>query len=569
MREDAILGVVNVVTEVQRALAELAPGAKRPLAAVSGGADSLALLVALIDAGFAPVAGHLDHRLRPDSGSDAQFVTAVCRDLGVELLVEQVDVAKVASRKGWNLEDAGRRLRYEFLDRAASRLGADVIVTGHTKDDQAETVLMQILRGTAHATGAARRRGRIVRPLLRVRHETLAAFLRERGLTWLEDETNRDTRLLRAWLRHELLPKVTERLPRTPDVLSRHATIQTAVAQYLTGATRRFRHPSGGFDAERLRHAHAAVQRQAIAQLLEEAGFAPDFGRVEEVRQQLGREGTYRLSLGEGTFLRLAYGRLEIAREKVAPEERRVTLPEELPPGVDASVLELPDLVLRARRPGDRMRLPGGSRSLKRLLIDRKVPREERSGLTVLASGDRVLWVEGIGPAADVRSEPGGGVDDRAESFMRRALELARSGGEAGELPVGAVVVREGRIIAEAHNETEGSSDPTAHAEILAMRRAAQSIGDWRLSGCTLFVTLEPCPMCAGAMLQAHLDRVVYGAANPRDGALGSVTDILAEPWKRKVEVGAGLLAVEAARLLSEFFERRRKPPRQGAGGAG
>ena len=143
--------------------------------------------------------------------------------------------------------------------------------------------------------------------------------------------------------------------------------------------------------------------------------------------------------------------------------------------------------------------------------------------------------------------------------------ELAAEAAAAGEMPVGAVVVREGRILAAARNETEASGDPTAHAELLAIRRAAQSIGDWRLDGCTLFVTLEPCAMCFGAMQQAHLEPVGYAARNLREGATGSVADLDLLPWKRSVRVEAGPFASEAAGLLQEFFrERRNRPPDAG-----
>ena len=129
---------------------------------------------------------------------------------------------------------------------------------------------------------------------------------------------------------------------------------------------------------------------------------------------------------------------------------------------------------------------------------------------------------------------------------------------EAGELQVGAVVVLGGEVVGEAHNSSERDEDPTAHAEVLALRRAAAHTGDWRLSGATLFVTLEPCPMCMGAVLQTHLGRIVYGADNLREGAIGSVIDMRAGSWKRAPEVVGGVLAGVSARLLREFFAARR-----------
>ena len=142
---------------------------------------------------------------------------------------------------------------------------------------------------------------------------------------------------------------------------------------------------------------------------------------------------------------------------------------------------------------------------------------------------------------------------------MQQALLLARAAAAAGEVPVGAVVVRDGRIVAGARNAPIAGSDPTAHAEIAALRAAAQALGNYRLDGCTLYVTLEPCAMCAGAMLHARLDRVVFGATDPRTGAAGSVLDLFAQPrLNHRTQVQGGVLADECAALLHRFFRPRR-----------
>jgi tRNA(adenine34) deaminase len=148
---------------------------------------------------------------------------------------------------------------------------------------------------------------------------------------------------------------------------------------------------------------------------------------------------------------------------------------------------------------------------------------------------------------------------------MRLALAEARAASEAGsdaeaDVPVGAVVLDgTGTVIGRGHNQRAASSDPTAHAELVALRGAAQSRGTWRLGGCTLVVTLEPCTMCAGALLAGRLARLIYGAADPRAGAAGSVWDVLHDPrLGEPVEVRGGVLAAECAALLQEFFERRR-----------
>ncbi|MGH3305283.1 MAG: tRNA adenosine(34) deaminase TadA [Streptosporangiaceae bacterium] len=148
---------------------------------------------------------------------------------------------------------------------------------------------------------------------------------------------------------------------------------------------------------------------------------------------------------------------------------------------------------------------------------------------------------------------------------MRLALAEARAAGEAAassdaDVPVGAVVLDgTGTVIGQGHNQREAAADPTAHAELVALRVAGQSRGSWRLEGCTLVVTLEPCTMCAGALLAARLARLVYGAADPRAGAAGSVWDVLHDPrLGPPVEVRGGVLASECAGLLQAFFDRRR-----------
>jgi tRNA(adenine34) deaminase len=142
---------------------------------------------------------------------------------------------------------------------------------------------------------------------------------------------------------------------------------------------------------------------------------------------------------------------------------------------------------------------------------------------------------------------------------MGIALDAARAAGARGDVPIGAVIARDGELLAAAGNERELRADPTAHAEILALRAAAAKLGGWRLPGCTLFVTLEPCAMCAGAIVLARVPRVVYGAPDPKAGAAGSVLDVLGEPrLNHTPEVEAGLLEDESASLLRSFFAARR-----------
>lgn len=169
---------------------------------------------------------------------------------------------------------------------------------------------------------------------------------------------------------------------------------------------------------------------------------------------------------------------------------------------------------------------------------------------------------------ADRRSEDAAATDDVLtsgseapddEHFMRLALEEADLAASEGEVPIGAVVVCGGRVVARAHNRRENDADPSAHAEFSAMVAAARALGRWRLTGCTVYVTLEPCLMCAGLMVNARVDRCVYGAADPKGGALGTLYDVSHdERLNHEFEVTSGVLADQAAGQLRAFFRARR-----------
>jgi tRNA(adenine34) deaminase len=156
-------------------------------------------------------------------------------------------------------------------------------------------------------------------------------------------------------------------------------------------------------------------------------------------------------------------------------------------------------------------------------------------------------------------------LDEREETIMRLAMDQAHNAWVLGEVPVGAVVVHDGAVIATGFNQPIGSTDPTAHAEILAMRAAAEVLGNYRLNHCSLYVTLEPCAMCAGAIQHARIARLVYGAADPKTGACGSVVDLFAEPrLNHHATVRGGVLAQECGQLLADFFAQRRRRRKDG-----
>ncbi len=154
---------------------------------------------------------------------------------------------------------------------------------------------------------------------------------------------------------------------------------------------------------------------------------------------------------------------------------------------------------------------------------------------------------------------PGSATIATDESYMQEALALARRAAEEGEVPVGAVVVKDGAVIGRGCNKPVSGNDPTAHAEIVALREAGVAAGNYRLAGCTLYVTIEPCAMCAGAIMHARIGRLVYGAADPKAGACGSVVNLFAdERLNHHAAVTGGVMAEAAGRLLQDFFAARR-----------
>lgn len=145
------------------------------------------------------------------------------------------------------------------------------------------------------------------------------------------------------------------------------------------------------------------------------------------------------------------------------------------------------------------------------------------------------------------------------ESFMRRAVDQAMIAEENGDVPIGTIIVYEGRVIAKAYNQREQLNDPTAHAEIIALTQAADYLKSWRLGGCTIYVTLEPCPMCAGALVLARMDRLVFGCGDPKTGACGSLYDIVTDGrLNHRLDVTSGILESECGNLLKDFFQQRR-----------
>jgi tRNA(adenine34) deaminase len=150
-------------------------------------------------------------------------------------------------------------------------------------------------------------------------------------------------------------------------------------------------------------------------------------------------------------------------------------------------------------------------------------------------------------------------INEKDNQFMKLAVEQAGIAQENGDVPIGAVIIHNGQIIGKAYNQREQLQDPTAHAEIIALTQAAAAMESWRLEGCTMYVTLEPCPMCAGALVLARIDRLVYGCDDPKTGAVKSLYNIATDGrLNHRIEVTSGVLADECSKILQEFFQKKR-----------
>ncbi len=487
--------------------------------AVSGGGDSVALAVLVHRLGRKAVLAHLDHGLRPESGEDAAFVRALAGRLGFPVVIERADVARIAREKGENLEAVARELRYAFLARVARRFGARCILTAHTADDQAETVLFQLFTGTARALGIRKSRGPVKRPLLFARRAELRAYLEARGFPWREDRTNLDLTRDRAYLRHEVLPRVEARFPGAVAALGRFAEARQAEEDWLEDEAKalllsdpRFFVPN--YRALPLLKAPSPLRERALRQVLEAARIRPEARHLNALEKALlGGKA----ALPGGLLARGYAGALFL-------------IPKEAPPFPSPRGLEP-----CTYRKG--LKLEKGGR-LDAFFRARGVPPELRPLWPLACEEGSVVWIQDLYP------EP---PEDR---FLRRALSLAKRAAKRGEVPIGAVLVKDGAVLAEDHNRVREMTDPTAHAELLVLRSVFEQGLDPR--GATLFVSLEPCPMCYGALFEAGVGTLYYATENEKMGAFS--VHRLRPPFP----VVPGRFAAASAKLLSGFFARLR-----------
>ena len=428
-------------------LQDVPPGAHL-LVAVSGGADSVVLLHLLRFAGeelgVTVTAAHFDHAMRPDSAADAAWVAGLCAAWGVPLVGGRAD-------RPPRSEAEARDARYAFLEAARARVGADWIATAHHADDQAETVLFRVLRGTGVAglAGIAPvdETRRLLRPLLSSRRAELRRHARQHRLRWREDSTNASADPARNRIRLELLPRIERTLaPGAAAALARLAELaredeaawERVMASEIAGLARE---EEGALVLvrERLSGYDSAVAARLLRSLLRRLGVVPD---RDGTRSALGFIRTAPsgrvLALPGGVTIATEFGEARIARASPPPlpdaplairgergsgscriggRERRVAWRPAGEGGGDGGCTaafavgadDFP-LLLRGRLPGDRVRTPAGTRTLKRLFADRRVPRGDRARVAVLADArGRVLWVPGLarGAPPPAPGEPG------------------------------------------------------------------------------------------------------------------------------------------------------------------
>ncbi|GGM96815.1 tRNA(Ile)-lysidine synthase [Thermus composti] len=486
--------------------------------AVSGGGDSVALAHLVRRAGRKGVVAHLDHALRPDSAEDAAFVRALAERLGFPFFAERVEVGRIAKERGENLEALAREVRYAFLHRVAKAVGAKAILTAHTLDDQAETVLLKLLQGTARGLGIREKEGLVARPLLPFSREALRDYLLSLGEAWREDPSNQDLAWDRNYLRLVVLPLILARFPRAREALSRFAGVREAEDRHLEAVAEARLLPDPRFFIPAYRvapllHAPQALRHRALRKVLEGLGLRPEARLIALLEGALKGQAA---TLPEGHLARRKGGTLFL----IPPKPH---LP--LPPG------------FRRPEPGDFLAMPFGQKRLLDFLAEKGVPKELKGLWPVRAEGSRVVEVLGLYPPSE------------AERLMGLALEEARKAFAQGEVPVGAVLAV-GERVYRAHNRVEATGDPTAHAEMLLLREAGKEARGGRV-----YVTLEPCLMCQHALGEAGVE-VVYGAENLKEGALTR--------FGVRGRVLGGVREGECAKLLRDFFARLREGCRSG-----
>lgn len=440
---------------VRRFFAELDRPVRGVLVGLSGGADSAAMLFALTDVreefGFAVHAGYLHHGQRREADSEMTRLRILCEELAVPFHAGRADVPAVARSEKVSLEVAGRMSRYRFLFGAAVEHGLDAVATAHTRDDQAETVLLRVLMGTGleglsgiapvreAVPPEAPQKVLVIRPILRASRRDAEELCRRRGWTPFQDPCNFDLSYPRNRLRHEVLPllerslnpSVRQALARLADIAREDDRVLEALVDDIAGAG-----PAGRVEvaAASLLSLPLGLRRRVARRLLARAGATGKTLGFDSIERLLATAAGGTADLGSG--IRCTSDGDRVVLERPAPRqtdepwETEVTVPgvTELPVGalraelgeglqaegldqavLDPSILPVP-LLARTRRPGDRIRLAAGTRKLGNLMTDRKVPLEMRDRLPVIGSPTEVVWAPGLAVSQKHAAKGGGPV---------------------------------------------------------------------------------------------------------------------------------------------------------------
>ena len=419
---------------------DLIPPGAGVLCALSGGADSMYLLCRLLEGrekyGWRVQAAHLNHHLRPTARRDEDFVRDWCGKRGVPLSVGHADVEGFAQREGLSLEEAGRTLRYAFLEETARQEGLSLIATGHHAGDNAETVLMNLIRGCGlrGLTGIPERRGNIVRPMLAVTRTGIEAYLKEHSVPHVEDETNTDLTYTRNKVRHQLLPLLEELNPQAAAHIAAAARRLREDEEELARQAARLAEqgldiPEGAaIPARVLNEAPRPLARRSCAALLEQAGLGGEAVHLDAVLTLAGGEDPSAEIDVPGGSVRRQYDLLVFSAGpepepppsvELAEGENRwgrwttlcspAVCPEKAYVNPWEFYLKPGPYLIRSRREGDRITLGRRpEKTVKKLMIEGRVPARRRGLIPVLAQGERVAAVGGFGPEKVCLAVPGG-----------------------------------------------------------------------------------------------------------------------------------------------------------------
>lgn len=400
-------------------------GGQSVLCALSGGVDSVVLLHLLLQCGVRVEAAHVEHGIRGESSRrDCRFVQELCKKWGVPLHVIHLDVPAQAAKEGRGIEETARAMRYDFLWKTREARRLETLATAHHLNDQAETVLMHLIRGASPVglSGMRERDGALIRPLLPFSRAQIEQYAQENHLPHVEDETNADIAYTRNYIRHELIPCMEKLNPRAVEAIGRAAELARRQSDFVRQeALRALRSRMYGAALADVSDLHPGLRSEVIAQYLRAQGI-PEFSAADIVRIESLLAGGVgrRVSLGKELFERDTNGVRRVIMEPAGSGRwalhsgenetplgrftlRTGKVPKNLNLGkyaqvFDADKIRAP-LFVRTRRDGDRLALlGGGKRKLSDILIDKKVPRALRDSVPLIVMGEEILWAVGAAP---------------------------------------------------------------------------------------------------------------------------------------------------------------------------